>query len=365
MSLDRIWQLDAAGPTSNSNFQGARIDEGCAPSGINNSLRALGSMIVREIAFQASAISASVSTNLCTSVSGLVVPVVGAGAVNSWGVVPNEFPDAAVLRIVQFSSSASLSHGGSIFLTGGASRRTQPGDIGGYIHAGSGDTWYELFFSRRDGALAADSISVTTITNRSLSTSTISTVTLNAASASVTNQAFTTINATSISASVVSFGRLNIGAASNVGTVIQTSFTMTQTAGSTTSQIPSDTSAPLFNEGGLAFSIAFTPKVATSMVLIEANIAGGQATTGNDFTVSLFKNGTGANACVACVTQECASNGGLSASLSYAESASSTTLRSYQLRYGASSGDAVLNDTTAGDTMGGRFVSSIKITEFL
>lgn len=365
MGLDRIWQLDVTSPTSNSNYQSANIAELCAPSGLNNALRALGSMIAREIAFQAHAISASVSMNICTASSGLLIPVVGSGAVNSLGTVPGEMPSAAVIRFLQFSSSASLSNGTALRLLGGASRRTQPGDIGGYLHAGNSDVWHEFLYSRADGALAADSVSVTTITNRSLSTSAISTVTLSAASISATNQSFTSLNATSISASVGAFGRLNLAGAANVGTVIQTVFVSSQTADSTASNIPNDDSAPLFNEGKQAFSQAFTPKSANSTILVEVSITGGQSTTGNDYTIALFKDASGSDACQACVTQECASNGSLSVHLAWSEAAGSTSARTYAVRYGASSGTAHLNDNAASDGMGGKYISSMKITEFL
>jgi hypothetical protein len=365
-ALTDPWNLDPTSGqnASNSNYAGANIQEQCQPSGLNNALRALGSMLAQGISYKSASISASVSTMVAATGTGLYQSVLGVGPVNSFGLVSGQQAGAAVVRLLHFASSCSVSHGASIILLGAASRRTQPGDISGIIHDhATDDVWREWLFSRADGSLVAGSISATTITAGSISASAVSTVTLNAASASVTNIVLTSV--TSISASVGSFGRLNIGAASSVGLVIQTAFTMSQTAGSTASNIPSDTTAPLFNEGGQAFSVAFTPKVATSTVLIEASVTGGQATTGNDYTISLFKNGTGSNACVACVTQECASNGALSAHLAFSEAAGSTTLRSYQLRYGASSGTAVINDTAAGDTMGGKFVSSLKITEFL
>lgn len=163
MTLDRIWQLDPSGPSSNSNYQGANIAELCLPSGINNALRAIGSMVTRELAFQAAAISASVSTNIVTSSTGLFVPITGANAIASFGVIPGEQPSAAVLRFVQFSSSASLSNGAALRLIGGVSRKTQPGDIGGYIHVGSGDEWHEFLYSPANGSPLGGSISLSTV----------------------------------------------------------------------------------------------------------------------------------------------------------------------------------------------------------
>jgi hypothetical protein len=149
--LDDLYQLDPVGATSNSNLAGANIAELCLPSGINNAIRALASMTARAISYQSAAISSSVSTNLATASSGLAVAITGANAISSFGVVPGEQPSAAVLRIVEFSSSASLSHGTSLVLLGGASRRTQPGDVGIYLHQGSSDRWKEITFSRASG----------------------------------------------------------------------------------------------------------------------------------------------------------------------------------------------------------------------
>jgi hypothetical protein len=145
------FSLDATGPTSNSNFGGANIAESCAPSGLNNALRQLGSFLAQATSYQSPAISASVSTNLAATGTGYYMSILGAGAINSFGVVPGQQPSAAVLRILEFSSSASLSHGTSLILQGGTSRKTQPGDVGMYVHEGSGDQWRELLFNRADG----------------------------------------------------------------------------------------------------------------------------------------------------------------------------------------------------------------------
>jgi hypothetical protein len=167
MALDRLWQGDVTSPVSNSNAMGARIDEGCAPSGINNSIRNLWAMVLRETAYDAGNISASVSTNLCTSSTGLYLTVIHAAAGNpniaSFGVVPGEHPEAAVRRIVEFSCSASLSHGPALRLIGGVSRRTQPGDIGEYLHVGTADSWIETFYSPASGSPLGGSISLSTV----------------------------------------------------------------------------------------------------------------------------------------------------------------------------------------------------------
>jgi hypothetical protein len=357
MALNDVFQLDPTSGTnnSNSNFAGAGIEENGRPSDLNNAMRALGSMVARAICYQSAAISASVSTNIAAASTGLMMSVLGAGNIASFGLVPGEQPDAAVLRFLEFSSSASLSHGTALRLIGGQSRRTQPGDIGGYLHVGSADVWHEFLYSRADGALAAGSISVTTITNRSMSTSAVSTVTLSAASMSVTNIAFTSLDATSISASVAAFTSLNV-AGVTVQTVIATYTTVT----STTDAIPLDDSIPQQTEGLEIISQAFTPKFASSTILIDVTISFG-AGTGVSCCGAIFKDAT-ANAVRAGGTGGLSSDLG-SFGLKYSEAAGSATARTYKLRVGPESGTMFLNQTSASDTLGSRQACTMVITE--
>jgi hypothetical protein len=363
VTLDRLWQLDSTNAASNSNFAGANIAENCAPSGINNALRALGVMVARDLAFQAAAISASVSTNIVTSSTGLYVPIVGAGAINSFGVIPGEQPSAAVFRFLEFSSSASLSHGGSIFLTGGASRRTQPGDVMGVIHEGSGDQWRELFYTRATGSLPMDSLSVTTITNRSLSTSAISTVTLNAVSASITGLAFTTINATSVSASVGSFGIIKYGSTQLTDIYVQTKQASSAASTSTSDNIPFDTSIPQNNEGANAFSVSITPRNAASIIEIEGTLyMEANSGAGVELIAALFlDNAAGA---IFAASTEAVSNGVVALPFYHEHTASTTSEHVYALRYGADTGSARLN-TGSGNNLGGVMRSWLRVRERL
>jgi hypothetical protein len=360
MALDRIWQLDVTGPSSNSNYQSATIAENGPPSAINNALRALGSMVARELAWQASAISASVSTNLVTSSTGLYVPIVGTGAIASFGVIPGEFPSAAVFRIVEFSSSASLSHGSNLILVGGASRRTQPGDVGMYIHEGSGSQWRELFYSRADGSQLAPSISATTLTAGSISASAVSTVTLNAASASVTSIAITA--ATSISASVGAFGILKLAGLQLANVTLQRTYDSVQGPQATSNEIiPHDDTAPLSTEGTQLFSRSITPKSATSKIRIEVEMHFSNASgAGVDGCLALFRGTT----CIAVGPFEVVSTGGQLAKLVFEEESGSTSARTYSVRYGTSTASVTtVNDMAAGD-YGNLIVSSMTIVEY-
>jgi hypothetical protein len=366
MALDALFKLDPTGPTSNSNYAGANIAENCAPSGINNALRALGSFVAQQLCYQSAAISASVSTNIATTSTGVLMGITGAGAINSFGVVPGEQPSAAVIRFLQFSSSTSLSHGGSILLQGGVSRRTQPGDIGGYIHSGSSDVWYEFLYRSADGALAAsgNSISVTTITNRSMSTSAISTVTLNAASMSVTNIAFTSLNTTSISSSVGEFTLVTIG---GHGTLAQRQQATNVTYTTCGTDLPVDDSIPQIAEGdALALSLTVTPTNASSILRIQGFLHVGASTAGV-VGAGLFIDSTG-GALSAAGTRVEGSTDVQQLVIDHYVSASNTTQRVYHLRLGPDAGgpaNAFLNGSGGGRYFGGVLRSTLTVEEML
>ena len=144
MALNNPFELDPTGPTSNSNYGGANIKEGCAPSGINNALRHLGTMIAAATAYKSPSMSASVSCNIAAVTTGLVVPIVGTGPINSFGTVPGANPAAAVMRLLQFQTSCSISSGTAIILRGGISRKTKPGEILAVFHDhATADVWRE------------------------------------------------------------------------------------------------------------------------------------------------------------------------------------------------------------------------------
>ena len=58
--ISNPWAFDPVGPTSNSNVAGANIAELCAPSGINNAIRALAGMLAQATSYQSAALSSSV-----------------------------------------------------------------------------------------------------------------------------------------------------------------------------------------------------------------------------------------------------------------------------------------------------------------
>ncbi len=367
-NISDAWAFDYAGPTSNSNVAGANVAENCAPSGINNAIRSLAGMLAQATSYQSAAISASVSTNIAATGTGIYQPVVGSGAINSFGSVAGQQTNAAVIRLLEFSSSASLSHGTSLILIGAASRKTQPGDVGGYIHEGTADVWREFLYSRANGGPAADSLSITTITNRSLSTSAVSTVTLNAASASITALAFTTINATtvnatSISASVGEFTLVTIGGHGTVAQVVRASSATYQ---SITTDLPVDNSIPQITEGEEVTSVAITPINASSTLRIRFMGNFGVSSASN-IGAGLFVDATAA-ALRASGVRVTSASGTAPLVLEHALTAGSTSARTYRIRVGPDVGGAAtvfVNGDNGSRLFGGVDAATLEIEEIL
>lgn len=361
MALNDPFELDPTSPTSNSNFGGNNIQEGCFPSGINNALRQLGSWLAQATSYQSAAMSSSVSTNIAATGTGLYMPIIGANTINSFGTVAGVQASAAVLRILEFSSSASISHGAKIALPGGAAIRTQPGDVLGLIHEGSADVWRGLFYTRADGSGVASSISATTITVASMSASALSTVTLLAASASITNIGITRLVAlNSVSSSIGDFTNLRVG---SHGVLAQryiqsyTSFTSLSVG------IPFDDTIPQNTEGAQLLTQAITPVNANSTIFIRAS---GMFGGSNAWAImSLFVDAT-ANALATTSMEMAAANITVTPCLEYSEAAGSTAARTYKLRAGPDTGNQIFtNGITTGRKFGGNSAITLVVEEML
>lgn len=360
------WNLDPTSPVSNSNFNSVNIAENCPPSTINNGLRQLGTFLAQATSYKSADLSTSVSTNIAASGTGLYMDLTGANAVNHFGSPAGaEQPNAAVFRFLQYDSSASVSHGANIKLIGSASRKMQPGDVQGVIHEGSG-VWREFCFGSASGNLPMDSLSVTTITNRSLSTSAISTVTLNAASASVTAIALTgvtTLNANSISASVGEFTLLSAG---GKPTTIHHGRATSVTYETCGTDLPVDDSIPQITEGVEVLSLTVTPTNAASVLHIRTDLALGAAAAGL-VGAGLWIDST-AGALNADGTRVEGSTDVQRLVMDHYVSASNTTQRVYHVRIGPDAGgpaNAFLNGSGGGRYFGGVMRSTLSVDEIL
>src|SRR5688572_6275124 len=361
MSIDNPWNLDPVNPGSNTSVNSVFIGEMMQPSGVNNGMRQIASFLAQATSYKSADISASVSTNICATGTGYYMDVAGSGAINSYGSPAGaEQPNAAPFRILQFDSSASVSHGANIKLIGSVSRKMQPGDVSGVIHEGSG-VWREFCFARADGNLPMDSLSVTTITNRSMSTSAISTVTLSAASASITAIGITALNSVnSISASVGNFTLLKVG---GHGTLAQVVYDSEATYTTLDTILPLDNSIPQNTEGDEILTVTITPTNASS--LLEIKFSGSFGSSSARCSAALFVDSTAAalNANGATISNTGQMN---TIAFNHVLTAGSTTARTYKIRAGSDvATDCFLNGDSVSRQYGGIAAAFLIVTEIL
>ena len=132
---------------------------------------------------------------------------------------------------------------------------------------------------------------------------------------------------------------------------------------STAALIPSDNTISQNTEGKLVFSQAFTPRSASSTILVEAMLQLSHGATGVNLVAAIFVD-SGANAvAVGCV-------GGLGTCItpclvSYSVSSGSTTSRTYTVRYGGDSGTTFLNRFSSSPAYNSTLTTILTITEFL
>lgn len=357
MSLTDPFELDPTSPASNSNFAGAVVSEGCAPSGINNAIRALGSMLAKATSYQSPAISASVSTNIAAAGTGYYMAITGANAINSFGVVPGAQPGASPFRVLGFSSSASLSHGTHLILLGAASRKTQPGDVGVYIHEGSSDVWREILFNRADGSLPV-SVGTTSIANDAVTYAKIQNVSaasrlLGRGSAAGSGDAEEITPSTGLTLSGTTL------------TVETPAFAYGEYASydSTTTVMANDNSIPQNTEGKQAITVTFTPKRSTSKVRITGTAFLTHSSAGEPCVMAVFQDTT-ANALRANQGSTSKQTSPQSVVVDFVVDASSTSARDYKLRWGpGTAGTCYINGDNSAREFGGVAAATLFVQE--
>jgi hypothetical protein len=138
------------------------------------------------------------------------------------------------------------------------------------------------------------------------------------------------------------------------------------TSGSTA--IPADDTIPQSSEGMEAFTLDFTPLNASSTIIIYVCMFFSETTNaGNHAVCALFKD-SGADALATSLGQVhsvSGINGGLPGVILYQESAGSTTLRTYKVRFGSDTGTIQMNRIAGVARYGGTVVSSMTVTEVL
>jgi hypothetical protein len=145
-----LFDFDETTALNNDNVQGANIAENCAPSGINNAIRGLASIVKRALGSRGSAIASAATTAIGAPGTALYTTITGTTAITSFGTVA-----AGTFRIIEFTGSLTLTHNAaSLKLPGSANIATAAGDVGFFLSLGAG-SWKCLHFSRADGSAVA------------------------------------------------------------------------------------------------------------------------------------------------------------------------------------------------------------------
>lgn len=130
---------------NNTDVGGVNIDEGCAPSNVNDAQREVMSHLsVFSDNFKAGADIAS-ATALPVNVAGQFHDVTGTTAITSFAATSG---DTSKLKVLQFDGALTLTHHATdLILPGGANITTAAGDIGVFYEYASGD-WRCVSYQR-------------------------------------------------------------------------------------------------------------------------------------------------------------------------------------------------------------------------
>lgn len=147
------------------------------------------------------------------------------------------------------------------------------------------------------------------------------------------------------------------------GTVVQKQTFETGEFSEGTNLIPGDDTIPQISEGSLAMTLAFTPKYATSELLIEVSAMIAYTPAFAQQTVALFRDSE-ANALACNSNLNSNSNAGGSTSFLHRTPAGSTQTQTFTVRHGGNiGGTSQFNGWSNGRKFGGASSSSITITE--
>lgn len=346
-----LFDFDETTASNNDNIQGANIAENCAPSGINNAIRGLASIVKRALGSQGSAITSSATTNIGAAGTALYTTITGTTSITSFGTV-----GAGTFRIVEFAGALTLTHNAtSLKLPGSANIATAAGDVGYFISLGSGN-WKCLHYNRASGA------PVTTIGTASLIDNAVTYAKMQDLSAASHLLGRGSASAGDPQEIALGTGLSMSGTTlSAESSVLQVTIDISQSLIQDTNNIPFDSSAPLSTEGTQAFSRSFTPLIASSTIIIEVDLQlGGTWSTGTEAIAAIFKGTT----CVATGWNEGTATNGDRISFKWSEAAGSTAARTYSVRFGATTGTTFLNrGNPTSNSLGGTPVSSMKIME--
>jgi hypothetical protein len=146
MPLNDLFDFDASTAANNTDVAGANVAEGCAPSGINNAIRSLASIVKRACGFKGSDIASAGTTSIGAAGTAGYADITGTTTITALGTVA-----AGTMRWVKFEGALTLTHNGtSLILPGGANITTADGDAALFVSEGSGN-WRCLVYRPATG----------------------------------------------------------------------------------------------------------------------------------------------------------------------------------------------------------------------
>lgn len=414
-----LFDFDETTASNNDNVAGSNIAENCAPSGINNAIRALAAIVKRAVGSQGSDIASASTTNIGAAGTALYAQVTGTTTITSFGTVA-----AGTLRIVEFTGALTLTHNAtSLILPGSTNITTAAGDVAFMLSLGSGN-WKCLTYQTQSGSVVGGFSSLTvTSTSADATAGPDITAFRNSASPadndligrlkfdgrdeSANQDTYASIEAQILDATggtedallmlktVVAgtlAARLSVGQGVQVGSPtggdkgagtlnlagdlyyngaalsspIAQIVTATNSTYSTLGTIlPFDDSIPQNTEGDEVLTATITPKSASSTLRIEVHLNLSAAVASGIISAAIFVDST-ANAINAAAFSVGTTGRMEALRLVHYVSAGSTSARTYKVRAGSSvATDAMLNGDNSSRIFGGVAISSMEITEFL
>ena len=412
MPKNDLFDFDATTSANNTDVEGANVAEGCAASGINNAIRGLAAIVKRALGSQGAAIASAATTNIGAAGTALYTTVTGTTTITSFGTVA-----AGTFRIIEFTGILTLTHNAaSLKLPGSANITTAAGDIAFLVSLGSGN-WKCLHYSKADGSPVAGGFSGTLTSTDAGATEGPSFTLFRDSASPAANDVMgalrfsgrdsgagveiygaiyaeiadptagledgrlriRTRNAGADADWVIESGNLiapsqigkGLGTINASGLYIAGHGTIAQAVrdvdlvySSSATAIPQDNTIPQNTEGVEIMSVAITPTNASSTIRVRAGANLGSSGAGLGQTMALFKD-TGANALAAAghssnnsITMDCVS-------LEYAESAGSTSARTYKIRVGQVSGTVYINGNATTRIYGGVSICWLEVEEIL
>ena len=138
---------------------------------------------------------------------------------------------------------------------------------------------------------------------------------------------------------------------------IQFKYAQSQSAGSTTTLIPSDSTIPQNTEGAEWITLAITPKASGNDLIIEFS-AMFDVDGGTRLSIALFVDTTASAIATASIRPD-TSNRSQTITLRHRVTAGSTTARTYKIRYGPSAGTAMIGRSNGNATLHGNMNTSL------